>query len=711
MSAAHRVATAEGIFTCVVDEHPRFHLDALRWFASLTEVAGVAPSDLVVHVIGEDDSDVLNFLRNAGAVVRGVDRFDARSPHCNKISGALRLAQEPLDGLVVLCDTDIAVMEDPRRLDVAPGAMAAKVVDAPVPPLEVLQRVFTASGLPTPATIALPWGPGDHTLSGNSNGGLYLVPGPLLGRVANAWAEWAGWLLNRIELLEDWRVHVDQVAMALATAAEGIVNEPLAVQWNTPTHDPTRIPDDPPVPYVVHYHQQVDRRGLIAATGHAPIDRRLAEANDAISSLWARAAPDKTYEQWLDETPRRDDTAALVGVLADALRPASILDVGGDSAIGWGNWEQSVTRLDWSGDLVRSLADADTSADLVLCLEELCHLRDEARARDLLRLLWQSTARALVVRVPHRRDGAAAGATVEGGPATMLGEVASGAELYPLGTDGACATYVAYRESGAKHPRDFGPPTLAPLVTRHPDPRTLLELRLHALGTTGFYPDHAPRLWEYPVVATLITEHLPRGSRLLDVGAGVTPLAPYLTSRGYVVETVDPSTVVREWPPQPDWNEWDFLDYGAAGLAHRSWNCTLDQLPTEPPFDGAYSISVIEHVPSNIRRCLLRDISARTALGGLVVLTIDLVRGADDLWNRNLGVVVEDIAHHGTFDDVVGECAAVGLETFARETVRDWGDTRVDIGLLALRKTAEPPVAQRHGTRQRLWALVRSSRR
>jgi hypothetical protein len=710
MSAAHRVATGDGLFTCVVDEHPRFHLDALRWFASLTEVAGVAPSELVVHAIGDDESDVLNFLRDAGAVVRSVDCFDVRSPHCNKISGALRLAEEPFEGVAVLCDTDIAVMEDPRRLALPPGTMAAKVVDAPVPPLEVLQNVFATSGLPTPATIPLPWGPGDRTLSGNSNGGLYLVPGPLLSRVANSWADWASWLLDRMELLEEWSVHVDQVAMALATAAEGVMTTPLDVQWNTPTHDPTRIPDDPPAPCVVHYHQQVDRRGLIGATGHAPIDGRLATANEAISSVWERAAPQKTYEQWLAETPRHDDTSALVGTLADLLRPSSILDVGGDSGIDWRSRGQSVTRLDWSGDLVRSLGDPGTRADLVLCLEELCHLRDEARSRDLVRLLWHSTARALVVRGPRRPDCAGDGAAAGYGLGRMLRDTASGAELYPVGTDGPFETFVAYRESEARHPRDFGLSTLEPLVTRHPDPRALLELRLHALGTTSFYPDHAPRLWEYPVVAGLIAEHLVRGSRLVDVGAGVTPLAPYLTGQGYVVETVDPSPVVRQWPPQPDWNEWDFLDYGAAGLAHRSWNCTLEQIPTEPPFDGAYSISVIEHLPSSIRRGLLRDISARTALGGIVVLTIDLVRGSDDLWNRNLGVVVEPLADHGAFDDVVSECAAVGLETFSKETVRDWGDTSVDIGLLALRKTAEPPMTQRQGTRQRLRSLLRPRR-
>ncbi len=208
-------------------------------------------------------------------------------------------------------------------------------------------------------------------------------------------------------------------------------------------------------------------------------------------------------------------------------------------------------------------------------------------------------------------------------------------------------------------------------------------------------------------MARLIAEHLPLGSRLVDVGAGVTPLAPFLTSQGYEVETVDPSPVIRQWPPQPDWNEWDFLDYGAVGMARHSWNCTLDQVPTQPPFDGAYSISVIEHVPATVRRSLLADISTRTSLGGLVVLTIDLVRGTDHLWNLNLGVIVEEIADHGTLDDVVSECAVAGLELLRKETVRDWGDTRVDIGLLALKKVASPPSTVRRGARSRWRSLVR----
>src|SRR5664280_2295171 len=75
-------------------------------------------------------SDALDVLAGAGALVRPVDAFDARSPHCNKIAGALRLAEDGVEGLAVLCDTDIAVVEDPRGLVLPGGGVAAKLVDA-----------------------------------------------------------------------------------------------------------------------------------------------------------------------------------------------------------------------------------------------------------------------------------------------------------------------------------------------------------------------------------------------------------------------------------------------------------------------------------------------------------------------------------------------------------------------------------------------------
>ena len=87
------------------------------------------------------------------------------------------------------------------------------------------------------------------------------------------------------------------------------------------------------------------------------------------------------------------------------------------------------------------------------------------------------------------------------------------------------------------------------------------------------------------------------------------------------------------------------------------------------------------------------------------MLTIDLLRGHDDLWNRNLGVQVEGPALHGTFQDVIDECADLGLEMFRQESVRDWGLTNVDIGLLAMRRVDNTQSRRRivAGRRPRSW--------
>jgi SAM-dependent methyltransferase len=273
---------------------------------------------------------------------------------------------------------------------------------------------------------------------------------------------------------------------------------------------------------------------------------------------------------------------------------------------------------------------------------------------------------------------------------TTLRAVAPDAELYPVRDEHGITTVCVLRPPTTRHGRDYSSATLDPLIGRHPDPVGLMAIRLHAWQTIGFYPDHAPRLWEYPVVAGLLGDALEPQSRIIDIGAGVTPLVPYLGRAGYVVDTVDPSPVQRIWPPQPDWNEWDFLDYAAAGLAHRSWNCTLDQVPRDRQFDAAYSVSVIEHLCADDRRALIGEIAARVRTGGLVVFTIDLVRDGDDLWNRNRGIEVEEPSRHGTITDVVAEAEARGLELFQVDRVRNWGDSVVDIGLLAMVRASRP---------------------
>jgi hypothetical protein len=291
--------TGAGCFSCVVDDHPRFHLDAIRWFTALTVLAGADPGDLVVHAVGRQSSDVLDHLRIQGVTVQPVDPFDPRSPHCNKIAGALRLAEDPGAGTAVLCDADVVILDDPRGIPLPPQSIAGKPVDAPVPPYEVILGIFAAAALVAPPPVPLPWAAGQQTVQGNSNGGLYLIPTTLLPGLASSWATWARWLLDRPELLQQWAVYVDQVAMAMALAATNTGSMALDPRWNTPTHDPKAIPDNAAEPSIIHYHQQVDGRGRLLPTGIPSVDRRIDRANGALDNLWPDGLPESTFQEWL----------------------------------------------------------------------------------------------------------------------------------------------------------------------------------------------------------------------------------------------------------------------------------------------------------------------------------------------------------------------------------------------------------------------------
>jgi hypothetical protein len=281
-------SAAGGVVSCVVDADPRFHLEALRWYVGLNRIAGVDPGHLVVHVVGPDSSPQLDFLSGEGVTVRSVEQFDARHPPCNKISGALALAGSRTDGLVILTDSDVAILEDPRTLAVSPDSVASRTLVHPVPTLEVLTVIFEAAQLELPPLVPLDWPDGAVTVAGNGNGGLYGIPGALFDRMVSAWEKWARWLLARLHLFEpvDRRRGLDQVAMAMAMASEGVGWERLDNRWNLPIPlywkaDPRLLP-----PAGLHYHKEVELSGELKLTQVPVVDDRIRELNSAIRGVF-----------------------------------------------------------------------------------------------------------------------------------------------------------------------------------------------------------------------------------------------------------------------------------------------------------------------------------------------------------------------------------------------------------------------------------------
>jgi SAM-dependent methyltransferase len=477
---AHRLGP--GTIACVVDDDPRFHLDALRWYASLTGVAGVDPTDLVVHVVGRHDTDALDLLRSKGVTIRPVKPFDSRSPHCNKISGALSLAEENVEGVAVLTDADVVVCEDPRTYPVELGAVAMKCVDGPNPPFAIVELVFDKAGVELPPLVSLDFMPKSRTVEGNANGGIYLLRGELLRRLATAWSHWARWLLERIELLGPFPKYVDQIAMALALRDAQIAIQRLQPRWNMPTHVPKWIPRKAGPPAVLHYHEAVQTTALVSPVGNRVIDARIAACNAAISELWSERFPLNSFWDWRYRSnpvlgPGSGSRGAalvakrdmLAKVLAD-VRPESTLDVGcGDGEATRGLPLPRYVGIDQSAEAVRlgrqtreggefvvgTLQDTAVVADLTICLDVLIYQPDPAAYRDLVVRLLRSSKTALLVSGYEAPPNPTAPALRFYEPlSTSIRRVAPDADLRLLRTAHGITTWlVDTRTTGALPPR------------------------------------------------------------------------------------------------------------------------------------------------------------------------------------------------------------------------------------------------------------------
>jgi 2-polyprenyl-3-methyl-5-hydroxy-6-metoxy-1,4-benzoquinol methylase len=723
--------------SCVVDAAAGFQLEVLRWFITATRCAGIAESDLVVHSLSDGPTEALNFLEAAGVEIVQIERFDDRSPHCNKISGAMSLADRGLVGPIVLTDSDLAFLADPRHLARSAGHIVGKTVDRPNPPLEVLRGVFDHVGFHHPREVPLEWQPEEMTMATNLNGGLYVIDGADLGGLAQAWGHWARYLLDRPELLGRWALHVDQVAMALAITATAMEPELITARWNFPTHMPALIPPNIGPPEILHYHRALDGIGRLQPPGVLPVDRQVRVVNDAISELWRDTFPNQAFWDWrYSSNPElgsgvgsRGNALArkrsLLEHVDSVLKQKTVLDVGcGDGEATRGLFSGPYVGLDVSAEALTtarrgrthgtfvhgSLSEHAPSAELTICLDVLIHQSEYASYIDLVGRLLESTTSILLVSGYETPPSASSPMIHYHEPLSeSIRRHLPDAELYPLSAINEAVIHLVVMPTPQGHPRDFGSATLRQVARRHPAALRLVEMRLVARRTVGFYPDHSPRLWEYPAVAEKVLQAVPKHALIADIGAGVNPLVPFLSQRGLRVHTIDPSSLRRLWPIELTANEWGFLDYGEAGLGERSWNCTLQEIDDELEFDLMYSVSVIEHLPAVDRRELLFEISRRLHPGGLLVLTVDIVRGTENLWNRSEGRDVDPPGEHGDMDSVTDEATAAGLLPVERTIIRDWGDVPVDIGWLVFRRTAgsQAPASWLDRVLGQAWTAVR----
>jgi SAM-dependent methyltransferase len=228
------------------------------------------------------------------------------------------------------------------------------------------------------------------------------------------------------------------------------------------------------------------------------------------------------------------------------------------------------------------------------------------------------------------------------------------------------------------HPRDITVDDLSAAIDAAARPDLLRQLVDTSRRTFNFFTSHYPHTINYPWVARTL-EDLPRGSRVLDIGAGVSPLPLFLAERGAMVDCVDPHQTVRTPPPADDWNEWGFFDYGRVHPNLTAHHCTIADFAPSYNFDVIYWVSVIAHMPRLVREDALQRCRVLLQPGGVLLLAVDLIPATDALWTLSEGREVEPPAHHGTTDDLLQQLGLSGFQINEARVARSVPKSRTDL--------------------------------
>jgi FkbM family methyltransferase len=264
------------------------------WAWTATQLAGIDPRQLVVHLIDGCDDRLRRDLERIGVRCIPVRPFPNGTPMCNKL---VQLESETLlsHPRVVLSDCDIAWLA-PVEAHLFGEQPRAKVVDFANPPFELLEPLFREAGFPDAAISTASIG-NQPTFHNNCNGGLYLLSAGWLRRLREPWTRWLDWVEARTAQLGPYGVHMLQISFALAMEELGSRVEHLPLEYNFPTHT-DRTAGCPAGGSIraLHFHRAYDASGLLTPTGLARIDEASAAVNAFLRSRLAGA-------WWID---RRD---------------------------------------------------------------------------------------------------------------------------------------------------------------------------------------------------------------------------------------------------------------------------------------------------------------------------------------------------------------------------------------------------------------------
>lgn len=709
------------VISCVVDDHPKFLMQAWNLACSLMEV-GDWPSPKTTFLLHHTPSvsrKRLKVLENMGAKLVEIEPFGTgNAAYCNKLR-QLETAEVQAADVALLLDADVVAARSLHPI-LESKVVRGKIVDYPNPPAEIWKELL--EGTPFHET-SLPGGapslcPKSWTPATNFNGGVYVLPQHAIKVLATLWPKWSLYCLANSDRLHHFAQHSDQMGFALAMLESGLSFAPLELGQNFPLHlqaaDYEAIA--PCTIEIIHYHWQMDDHGLPKPLGLNWIDEQVREVSTRIARR-RRAAFDNGIF-WDFRYSHAPELGSGVGSRGDVLaykqaRLAPFFQIFADGPVvdvGCGDLETArhmpinnylgldispqaldvarEKRPDWSftEDDISSLDD--NSAALVTCLDVLIHQGDVEAVESLIDNLLRVAREAVIVsgyQSPPEHEGIVFSHL----PLVDRLKAHSSVErVFEIGSYRGLTMVVAEkRRSEPVNPSDIALEALVWGVANSPTAGLLLELVCLSRTVLSFFPQTVIRTIEYPWIASRLRES--RRQRILDIGAGISVVPLWLARRGAQVTTVDNHPNVREYAKRFTWNEWGFLDFGQIDARITSHHTDVATFCDPEGFDVIYSISVIEHMPAELRRRIIARLPTMLRRDGRLLLTLDLVPGTDNLWPLSEGFTVDETEPHGDLSTIVNELEASGFQLIEKTLVRAIPGSRTDIAMLDLRRCAE----------------------
>jgi hypothetical protein len=219
------------IAVCVVDAHPRFYCEAALWLACVQRNTTFLPA--LVFVNGAP-ANLAAWAKRRGALVENASTLYHESPHCNKIIPYEVFGDEN----IIVTDCDVFVLRDFKFM-LSTDRVRLPQNNHNNPPFVKFVEMLMAAGFEPPFEpgISLFRGRGAsrETFSRNVSCGVIWVPEQLREVIA-AWKSWVEWLIRNREAMGGYRIHVDQVAIAMALHELGTPFEHLPAQTNAVLH-------------------------------------------------------------------------------------------------------------------------------------------------------------------------------------------------------------------------------------------------------------------------------------------------------------------------------------------------------------------------------------------------------------------------------------------------------------------------------------------